>query len=265
MSAKIKYIARTAVININTANTFLDGTGAMGSLITGSNDGTRIDVICIKATNATSQGMVRFFTNHGTNTSLYREVCVPETNPSGITKSFEIVFSDGLLLEPGDSLFVSTQNSDSFNIIAYCNDILNCPCSSHPLDFASTTKNVANTGLVTISTANTNRDGTGSISTLITAPVSADGGTQIDMVVVKSIQKTTLGMIRFFVNNGVSNFLMREIVVPGMSPSNVNPSFRASTYFGFPLQSGFSLNVSTQNSESFNIIADGINQTNCTC
>lgn len=113
------------------------------------------------------------------------------------------------------------------------------------------------TGLVTISTANTARDGTGTIGTVLTAPAS---GSRIDGVDIQATGTTTAGMIRLFVHNGTTAFLLTEIPVVATTPSATIPAWSvqigSQNNLNFPLilGSGFSLRASTNNAESFNVI-----------
>ncbi|MFN8331326.1 MAG: hypothetical protein U0T81_08930 [Saprospiraceae bacterium] len=61
-----------------------------------------------------------------------------------------------------------------------------------------------NTGFVTISTANSNLDGTGTTTLLLTA---GNDGTLIKSLIIKAQTSTSQGMIRFFIKNASnSNF-----------------------------------------------------------
>ena len=99
-------------------------------------------------------------------------------------------------------------------------------------------------------------DGSGVIVDLITA---SDYGTIIDTVVVKAIQSTTPGMIRFFMKSGGSYSLIREVSVPQISITNNSPSWEEVLSFnGITLESGDSLSASTQVSETFKVTVFGI-------
>lgn len=128
----------------------------------------------------------------------------------------------------------------------------------------STTANYAatpNLGIAAISTANTNRDGTGTIGTVLTAGAS---GSRIDAVMVKATGTTTAGMIRLFVHNGTTAFLLNEIPVLANTPSSTAPAWEVqmnastmSQLFPIILPTGFSLRASTNNAETFNVLAVG--------
>lgn len=128
----------------------------------------------------------------------------------------------------------------------------------------STTANYAatpNLGIAAISTANTNRDGTGTIGTVLTAGAS---GSRIDAVMLKATGTTTAGMIRLFVHNGTTAYLLNEIPVLANTPSSTAPAWEVqmngntmSQLFPIILPTGFSLRAATNNAETFNVLAVG--------
>jgi hypothetical protein len=111
------------------------------------------------------------------------------------------------------------------------------------------------------STANTARDGTGTIATIFTAAAS---GSRIDAINIKAIATTTAGMIRLFIHDGTNARLLGEVPVTALTPSATLPSFEAqlntntmTQILPIILPTGFSLRASTNNAETFNIIALG--------
>jgi hypothetical protein len=114
-------------------------------------------------------------------------------------------------------------------------------------------------GLVQISTANTNRDGTGTIGTVATA--GADGA-YIERVEIEAAVATTAGVIRLFINDGTNTRLIEEILVTAITPSASVAAYSASSAritAAKPLflPSGWSLRASTHNGETFNVLAVG--------
>ena len=107
----------------------------------------------------------------------------------------------------------------------------------------------------TISTANTNRDGSGTIGTVLTA---GSNGTVVDHIDITAVGTTTAGVIRLYIHNGSSAFLWKEILVTAITPSTsiaawshqVDCSQRGNAFY---LPSGSSLRASTHNAESFNV------------
>lgn len=111
---------------------------------------------------------------------------------------------------------------------------------------------------VGISTANTNRDGSGSITTLFTP--GADGSI-IDSIQVKAVGTTTAGMVRLFkkLNSGTWQ-LIEEFIVAPIVPSAAIATFsnsRVYSEFVFVVPSGVTLGVSTHNAETFEITVFG--------
>lgn len=110
-----------------------------------------------------------------------------------------------------------------------------------------------NGGLIQIATANTNRDGTGTMGTLLTA---GKQGSRVERVRVKATTTTTAGMVRFFVSDGTNTRLLSEVAVTAITPSATVATFEADLSAGaFPLvlQADQQLRVSTHNAEAFNI------------
>lgn len=112
--------------------------------------------------------------------------------------------------------------------------------------------------VVRISTANANRDGTGTVDTLFAAGSS---GSRIESVDITAIDTTTAGMVRFYLHNGTSNFLYREVPISAVTPSATAKSFATQLAFSTAapllLPSGWSLRASTEKAESFDIAVVG--------
>lgn len=103
---------------------------------------------------------------------------------------------------------------------------------------------------VVISTANTNRDGTGTINTVIT---SGTDGTRVDGVRIQATGTTTAGVVRLFTYDGATWRLLAEILVTAITPST---TIQAWSYDWIPpvplvLPTGVNLGASTHNAESF--------------
>ena len=116
-------------------------------------------------------------------------------------------------------------------------------------------------GIGQISTANTNRDGTGTIGTVFTAGSS---GSRIDAIDIKATGTTTAGMIRLFIHNGTTAYLLTEVPVIAVTPSGTLPAWEVqlntnsmSQVLPILLPTGYSLRASTNNAETFNVVALG--------
>lgn len=125
--------------------------------------------------------------------------------------------------------------------------------------------------VVNFSTANTNRDGTGTIATLITARVP---GSRIERVNLQAIATTTAGMIRIFkrdsglalaADGSVASYaaptwrLIAEVSVAAITPSGTVAAWTGfwSPTNGFNLGPFEQLGVATNNAEAFNAWVQG--------
>ena len=70
---------------------------------------------------------------------------------------------------------------------------------------------------VAIATANTNRDGSGTIGTIFTA--DATDGSVVENVDICATGTTTAGVVRLFIHNGTAAFLWKEVLVGAITPS----------------------------------------------
>lgn len=110
---------------ISTANTNRDGTGTLGTILTGGTNGSRVDRIQAKATGTTTAGMVRIFladSEGSPNIRLVYEISVSAITPSETVLSWEdeIVRADRqpvLLVPSGWTVRASTHNAETFDVI----------------------------------------------------------------------------------------------------------------------------------------------------
>ena len=102
-----------------------------------------------------------------------------------------------------------------------------------------------------ISTANTGRDGTGTLGTVYTA--GALGG-RIDKLIIQATGTTTAGTIRLFIGS-TGQFLIQEISVVATTPSATVPAWSAEVVFeqGLTLQATYLLKAGTEKAETFNV------------
>ncbi len=107
------------------------------------------------------------------------------------------------------------------------------------------------TAVAQISTANTNRDGTGTIATVLTAGAS---GTRIDQIDITATGTTTAGVVRLFIHDGSNGRLWREVLVTATTPSTTVAVWSTSlTDLNLILKTGYSLRAATHNAETFNV------------
>ncbi len=121
------------------------------------------------------------------------------------------------------------------------------------------------------STANTGRDGTGTIATIYTAPgtVNTPGageGVTVESVVVMATSTTTAGMIRLYRTSAGGTDLVKEIPVSAIVPSGTVVTWTIPTtsgadvngrlFLNLKLMAGEAFKVSTHNAEAFVATAD---------
>lgn len=258
MAEETKYTVNTGSAIIFTANANLDGTGSLGTVLTAAANGTLVRSIMIKA-GSTTQGMVRLFVNDGANsTKLILEVEIPAMTRSAIAKGFEKVIRTNISLKAGYVLKVSTEKAEAFHVSA---EGFNWDYNAISVR-TDTTEYTANTGATTISTANSNIDGTGTIGTVLTAGSSGSGfkGCKINCITIKAGVTTKQGMVRLFIQDAGSTFirLIAEIPIRATTKSASATSFKHKISFrrGFYIQAGYKIMASTEFAETFYITAD---------
>ena len=109
------------------------------------------------------------------------------------------------------------------------------------------------TAVAQVTTANTARDGTGTIATVITGAAS---GTRVDDIEINATGATAAGVVRLFLHDGTNARLLREILVTAIpSPSVTTAVFNTRlTDLGIILQNAsWSIRAATNNAETFNI------------
>jgi hypothetical protein len=111
----------------------------------------------------------------------------------------------------------------------------------------------ARTAIAQISTANTNRNGTGTIGTVFTGGTN---GSRIDDISIVATGTTTAGVVRLFINDGTTSYLWQEILVSAITPSTTVQvfSFTLLNQALILASSSWSLRASTNNAETFNIL-----------
>jgi hypothetical protein len=109
---------------------------------------------------------------------------------------------------------------------------------------------------VNVATANANRDGTGTVATLITGVAA---GTRIAEIVAQARVTTTTGMVRVFLHDGTTFYLFDEIAIAAATVSASVKGTRVSvSYANLILPSAsWSVRVSTHNAESIDVTALG--------
>jgi hypothetical protein len=118
--------------------------------------------------------------------------------------------------------------------------------------------NVPRVSGVTIGTANTNRDGTGTLGTVITAGTN---GTRIDRIRAQAIVTTTAGRVRLFLYDGSNYYALEELPIAAATVSATVSGATAEVAFGdtrpLTLPSGWSIAAGTNNANDFVVTAYG--------
>lgn len=124
-------------------------------------------------------------------------------------------------------------------------------------EFASTPK----LSSARISTANTNRDGTGTLGTVLQAGTK---GSRLRGVAIMALGTTTAGMVRLFLHDGTNVRFWKEVAVTAITPSGTVKAFSAylneytnPELFPIVLPNGHSLRAATHNAEQFDVIGEG--------
>lgn len=258
--------ANTSITTVSVGNTNLDGSGTLAHILTAGGNGAIVRSITIKATGPVTQGMVRLFVGDSSATvvSLYKEVPIPTSpvlastpTPSPVLETFTVVLKGDLKLLAGFKLYATTQNSETFNIMV---ESVNWAYpATLPSSCCNYKQEVANTGITTISTANTALDGTGTITTVFTAASNPSNGSAIKAITIKALQSTNVGMIRLFLIHNSAKKLFLEIPVPQSAQSGFEPSFKFVINENYYLSAGDSIGASTQIAQSFAITLEGVN------
>ena len=124
LSELAKYTANTGMGIVTTANTGLDGTGALVTILTAAANGTFIKTVTVKTQSVgINQGMLRLFIYDGVNTRLLMEIDTPIAGRSGPWASFSRIINLNYFLKAGDVLQASTQETKTFNVIAEGYDV----------------------------------------------------------------------------------------------------------------------------------------------
>ncbi len=120
INERAKYTANTGQVLISTANTNVNGTGTIGTVITGASNGTLIKKITIQARGNTTKGMIRFYIYNpysGLHYSL-DETDVPATIQSGTQPAWSITYDVDYYIQDQLSLMASTEKGETFAITA---------------------------------------------------------------------------------------------------------------------------------------------------
>lgn len=109
-----------------------------------------------------------------------------------------------------------------------------------------------------VSAANTNRDGTGTLVTLVTGVAN---GTRIDRIRIRAAVTTTAGMVRFYISldGGTTKRLWKEVIVSAITVGAATEAFNSEfvTPDLYLPDASAVLYASTHNAEAINIVVGG--------
>jgi hypothetical protein len=114
LGERAQYTATIGQVTISTANSNLDGTGTLGTLISGASNGMLIKTITIKGEDSNTHGMIRIFIDNGTDKSLIAEIEVPAVTRSSKRRTYQLVYNTVFYLDASDSLKVSTEKGEPY-------------------------------------------------------------------------------------------------------------------------------------------------------
>ena len=259
--------AVTGIATISIPNPNLDGTGSITTVINGGTDGVMVRSVTIQAIQPVTTGAVRLYiTSPGGVNVLYKEISIPNTPaldntpiPAPILPMFTVMLVGGLKLPNNFALSASTQNAESFKIIAeglqwtYPTTLPDSP--------SNFIQEVAAAGVDIITVGNVSLDGSGNITALYQALPSANGA-RIKSITIKALQSTNVGMIRIFVGPNTSSYsLLKEISIPQAAQSGFDPSLKLVVDLDYNIQSSYYIGVSTQIGQKFAITLEGVTWT----
>ncbi len=115
---------------------------------------------------------------------------------------------------------------------------------------------LANVAMASFTTANTNRDGTGTIQDIFTAGAN---GSRVQRVRAKATGATTAGVLRLYIKESATYRLFKEFLVSAITPSATIESFELE-YEPDPainLETGQVLAMSTHIGEAFHATIEG--------
>lgn len=247
MAEETQYTANTGFTTITTANTNLDGSGTLGTVLTAGSNGTLIKTITVTSNGDCTQGMVRLFIYDGSNTRLFKEIEVVATDASNVNPRFEVHLSTDFTLKAGYILKASTENAESFNVIAEGLDWTYYATSVR----TDTTQYTANTGMCTLTT-----QGVGVI--VLTA---GSNGCSVESITIKAMESPNNGLVAIYLTDGTNSALYADIKVEAVLKSSIASSYEHTYVFenDFELKAGYSIAMVTRANQLFRVTAEGLN------
>ena len=110
-------------------------------------------------------------------------------------------------------------------------------------------------GVVSISSADTSRTAPTNVGTVFTAGAS---GSRIDEVTITAAGTSTANVVRLFIYDGSTYFLLQEVLITAITAAASQDSFSTTlTFNSLVIPSGFSLRATTNNAETYHVLAFG--------
>lgn len=129
MAASPSFIGtpRVATVNVATANTAIDGTGTITTLITGAATGTRVLEIDAQCAASSAAALINVFltTNGGSTWRLFDQITITAASASTTVKANRnlATYANLVLPDANASIGVTTTISQSTNVIALGGDL----------------------------------------------------------------------------------------------------------------------------------------------
>lgn len=124
------------------------------------------------------------------------------------------------------------------------------PANTQPIFVKSISTSVAS-----IATANTGRDGSGTLNTLFTAGAN---GSRVEFIKIMATVTTTAGMLRLFIDDGGTIRFFMEVPVVAITPSATVGAFMVHLQFGdavpFMMKASTVLKCGTEKNETFHAV-----------
>ena len=114
---RTKWTAQTASAEMSTANSNLNGSGTLYTLLTGGTRGTYIKTITVKAIKLVTRGMVRIYVDSGLPTDIISEIEIPPRSVDPSQETFAISIEVDFMLEQDWILKASIENGSENTMI----------------------------------------------------------------------------------------------------------------------------------------------------
>ena len=115
-----------------------------------------------------------------------------------------------------------------------------------PANISPIFTNVPNSGWGTIDTANTAKDGTGTVVEIFTA---GSNGSKVERIIAETLGTNVASVLRVFLNNGgansvpANNTLIRQISLPSTTISEVAGQITIMVPLDIVIEAGYKLNI----------------------